>query len=152
MIERLESDPAPLAEPREQQIAGALLFADIAGFSRLADQLAHNNPAGAEELTALLNDYFGHLIRLVLGHGGDVVKFAGDALLAVWAVKGAAAHLGQPALEAAQCALAVQEQLADYEAGGRPLKLRISLVAGDFRIMELGGVEGGGKWCSRANR
>ncbi len=142
VIERLEADPAPLAEPREQQVAGALLFADIAGFSRLADQLAQNNPAGAEELTALLNDYFGHLIGLVVGHGGDVVKFAGDALLALWSVTGTTTTLEQAALEAAQCALAVQQQLADYQAGGRRLKLRISLVAGEFRIMELGGIEG----------
>lgn len=37
-----------------------------------------------EKLTYYLNDYFGQLIRLIHSHGGDVVKFAGDALLAVW--------------------------------------------------------------------
>lgn len=142
VIQRLESNPEPLSEPREEQTSGALLFADIAGFSRLADQLARDNPGGAEELTAILNNYFGHLIRHVTDHGGDVVKFAGDALLAFWPVNRCWKNVTEATLTAARCGLEIQNQLANYKAGDISLKLRISLVAGDFRILELGGVEG----------
>lgn len=142
VIQRLADNPEPLVEPREDQTSGALLFADIAGFSRLADQLARDNPAGAEELTAVLNNYFGHLIQHVADHGGDVVKFAGDALLAFWPVNCCWESLTQATLMAARCGLEIQKELANYKAGHIALKLRISLVAGEFRILELGGVEG----------
>ncbi|MCA9069816.1 MAG: adenylate/guanylate cyclase domain-containing protein, partial [Planctomycetaceae bacterium] len=142
VIQRLENNPEPLSEPREERTSGALLFADIAGFSRLADQLARDNPGGAEELTAILNNFFGHLIDHVVQHGGDVVKFAGDALLAFWPVNCCWENLTQATLMAARCGLEIQKQLANYKVGNASLKLRISLVAGDFRILELGGVEG----------
>jgi hypothetical protein len=45
--------------------------------------LAQPSPAG-EELSGLLNAYFGQLMTLIAGHGGEVVTFAGDGLLAVW--------------------------------------------------------------------
>ena len=142
VIQRLEACPEPLSQPREEHTPGALLFADIAGFSRLADQLSQNNPAGAEELTGLLNDFFGHLIRHVEEAGGDVVKFAGDALLAFWPVSESWKTLEAAALQAARCGLVIQSQLADYQAGDIALKLRIHLIAGEFRVLELGGVAG----------
>ncbi len=142
VIKRLESHPEPLTEPREEFLGGAVLFADIAGFSRLADQLTRNNPAGADELTAILNDYFGHLIQLVHDQGGDVVKFAGDALLALWAVNDLWSTLEIATAQAAQCGLAIQKKLAGYRVGEIALNLRIHLVAGEFRVMELGGEDG----------
>jgi class 3 adenylate cyclase len=39
---------------------------------------------GVEQLTAHLNEYFVRMIDLIHNHGGDIVKFAGDALLAIW--------------------------------------------------------------------
>ncbi len=143
VIQRLEADPEPLSEPREEYLSGAILFADIAGFSRLADQLAHDkNRAGAEELTALINRYFGHLVGHVTAHGGDIVKFAGDALLAFWPVNDCWKTVEAAALQAARCGLVIQSQLAGYQGGGISLKLRNHLVAGEFRILELGGVAG----------
>ena len=61
-----------------------VLFADISGFTRLTEQLAELGPEGAEQLTRLLNRYFGSIIDAIEEAGGDVLKFAGDALLAVW--------------------------------------------------------------------
>ena len=64
--------------------AGRGLVADVAGFTQLAEGLAASGPHGAEQLTAVLNEYFGHVIQIVCDQGGDVVRFAGDALLVVW--------------------------------------------------------------------
>src|SRR5262245_57348259 len=75
---------APSAVPARQNLSGALLFADISGFTALAERLAQRGPAGVEELTRLLNVSFGQILDLIEAHGGDVVKFAGDALLAIW--------------------------------------------------------------------
>jgi class 3 adenylate cyclase len=142
VIQRLESNPEPLTSPREEMVSGALLFADIAGFGKLADHLAQNHRSGAEVLTDLLNRYFGLLIRHVHEHGGDVVKFAGDALLAFWPVNHVWETLDDAALCAARCGMVVQRALGNFQEGNISLNLRIFLVAGEFRILELGGVAG----------
>src|SRR5688572_13965978 len=85
-VRRFAAHPAALTGPEAERFQAAVLFADISGFTALAERLAQRGPAGAEELTRLLNDYFGQLIDLVDAHGGEVVKFAGDALLAWWPV------------------------------------------------------------------
>src|SRR4051794_26002690 len=57
-------DPAPISTPTADRFPAAILLADISGFTPLAERLAERGPAGAEELTALLNTYFGQLVDL----------------------------------------------------------------------------------------
>jgi len=52
--------------------------ADLRGFTELSDRL---QPA---DLITLLNAYFEVMAGAVLKHGGDVLKFIGDGLLAVF--------------------------------------------------------------------
>lgn len=61
---------------------GALLFVDISGFT----SLSQNYPV--EDFKVFINDYFTKIIHLVTEFGGEVVKFAGDALYAIWAMSG----------------------------------------------------------------
>ncbi len=65
-------------------MTGALLLADISGFTAITERLAERGPGGAEELRGLLDGAFQPLLELIAGTGGDVLKFAGDALLACW--------------------------------------------------------------------
>lgn len=133
-----------LKEPQAETFAAAILFADISGFTALTEQLARQGPAGAEILTTILNDYFGELIALIHAHGGDVVKFAGDALLALWITPqtaDATAALTQETLRAAQGSLAIRNQLKAYATPeGIPLSLRLALGAGEITTMHLGGL------------
>src|SRR5215471_14998973 len=76
--------PSPPDGPRQDRFSSSVLMADISGFTRLTETLARRGEVGAEDLTRCLNIYFGRLIDLIVEHGGDIVKFAGDALLAVW--------------------------------------------------------------------
>ncbi len=39
---------------------------------------------GAENLTKFLNNTLRQLIEIILAHGGDIVKFAGDAMIVIW--------------------------------------------------------------------
>jgi class 3 adenylate cyclase len=105
---RLVGRHEPLAEPEGERLAAAVLFADISGFTALTERLARTGPGGLEELTELLNGCFGQLVQLVVDHGGDVVKFAGDALLALWP-----ADEGLPVatVRAASCGLAIPQVL-----------------------------------------
>lgn len=78
--------------PHAERVRGALLFADITGFTQLTQQLQASElgPArGAEELNKILSDYFDLLIRCFHAHGGDVVSFSGDAMTVLFeAVEG----------------------------------------------------------------
>src|SRR5437764_4887115 len=143
ILRRLAVDPSPLPPPHADKFLGAVLFADISGFTSLTERLAEHGRSGVEELTAMLNDYFGQIIKVVTADGGDVVKFAGDALLALWQVDDASGEIADVTLRAAQCALAIQTALADYRtSGGMPLALRVAVASGNLRSIHLGGVFG----------
>jgi adenylate cyclase len=55
-----------------------VMFSDIRGFSRIAEQLT------PEELVRLLNEYLTAMTRLVLDDQGLVDKYIGDAIMAVY--------------------------------------------------------------------
>lgn len=142
-INRIAADPAPLAAPNYERFPAAILFADISGFTALAEQLAKQGPAGAEELGGILNDYFGQLTALIAEHGGDVVKFAGDALLAVWPISDSEQDARAATLRAAQCGLVAQRELRDYQASaGVRLSMRMAIGVGEVDTMYIGGAFG----------
>jgi len=120
----------------------ALLFADISGFTSLTEQLAEQGPDGVEQLTRILNSYFGRMIESIYSHGGDIIKFAGDALLAVWpAIDGA--ELEDCTNMALQCGLAVQRTLRAYSAtDGTKLSLKVAVSTGALRRYHIGGEMG----------
>src|SRR5258706_8707794 len=61
---------------------GAVLFADISGFTLLTEALTRElGPRrGAEELTQQLNAVYGALIAEVDAYRGSVISFSGDAI------------------------------------------------------------------------
>src|SRR5512147_2585093 len=83
---RVAANPAPIESPVTEELQAAILFADISGFTLLTEHLAERGPAGVETLARILNEYFGQLIDIIHDYGGDVVKFAGDAVIAVWPI------------------------------------------------------------------
>jgi len=140
LLRRLAADPTPLTAPATERFPAAALFADISGFTSLTERLAQRGAVGAEELTRALNTYFGQLIDLITAHGGEVVKFAGDALLALWLAEDDA-HLSEATLRAAHCALTIQATLKDYTSvDGHRLSLRETIGAGHVAMVQLGGM------------
>lgn len=63
---------------RAEPIRAVVWFSDLMGFTRVAD--AH----GAVEVLDLLNDYAGAQVEAIEMHGGHVLKFIGDAILAIF--------------------------------------------------------------------
>ncbi len=147
---RLAADPEPITAPRLERYPAVALFADVSGFTPLAERLSARGPQGVEELTRLLNTYFGQLIDLITDHGGDIVKFAGDALLALWPVTDLSADgFARPTaaayaavLSAAQCAATAQRALQGFEATEARLALRMGVGAGEALLEHLGGEYG----------
>ncbi|MGI8551133.1 MAG: AAA family ATPase, partial [Dehalococcoidia bacterium] len=131
----------PLSAPESEPFLAATFFVDISGFTALTERLARQGSEGVETLNQILNTYFGRLIRLINSHGGETVKSAGDALLAVWPVH-AGEDLVTATLRAATCALAVQAELGSYPIGaGLRLGLHIGIGAGEVQALHLGGIE-----------
>ncbi len=121
----------------------AVLFADISGFTRLSERLAEHGAEGLEELTNALNTYFDRLIELIAEHGGDVVKMAGDALIAVWPCRSETDTLADQTARVARCSLQLQESFQDYRvAEGINLTSKVAIAAGRVLIMHVGGVRG----------
>src|SRR5947209_7205449 len=102
-------DPPSLLVPSATRFPAAVLLADLSEFSSLAERFSRRGRRGAEDLKDLLNLVFGGLVDLVTAHGGQVFKFPGDAVLALWPA--ADVDESTAVRRACQCALATQEIL-----------------------------------------
>ena len=86
----------------------AIWFSDMRGFTELADRV---EPA---RLIAVLDTYFDVAASAIAANGGEVLKFIGDAVLAIFPLGEDAGAACRSALAAAQHALA---QMADIDVG-----------------------------------
>src|SRR6266508_3089209 len=92
-----------------ERFAAAVLFCDLAGFTALTSRAVHQGSEGIEELVTLMEGYWDSLIEGVAYHGGDIVKFAGDGILAVWPVGDD--DIQTASLRAARCGLDLATRL-----------------------------------------
>ncbi|MCG8454962.1 MAG: AAA family ATPase [Holophagales bacterium] len=117
------------------------VFADISGFTALTETLAHLGARGAEEVREVLNSCFGPLIDLVIAHGGEVEKFAGDGTLALWPADGEEG-LDEALRRAAGFCLEAMAELDHLEVRHDfVLRLRLAITAGPAWLVFVGGVE-----------
>ncbi|MBK9928093.1 MAG: AAA family ATPase [Anaerolineales bacterium] len=151
---RVALDPSPIESPVAEDIQAAVLFADISGFTRLTEQLAEAGPSGVEAIANILNEYFGQLINIVHHFGGDVVKFAGDAVIAVWNIASDTIPAGgngtadsvsradqwQWTMRAAECALEIRARLSNYKVENANLYLKLAISTGSITTAHVGGV------------
>jgi adenylate cyclase len=61
-----------------EKITAVLWFSDLQGFTRITDT------APPEHLVPLLNDYADAIVSALRGEGGEVLKFMGDGILAIF--------------------------------------------------------------------
>lgn len=109
---------------------GVLLFADISGFTALTEKYTISSERGADALTVTLNDYIGKIVRHILEMGGDVLKFAGDAILAIWRVK-SRDSLPEAIGQAVKSSLIIQRHCDNQETEvGVKLRVKIAISAG----------------------
>ena len=76
--------------PWAEEYEAAVLFADISGFSQLAESLKRELKCSlnaAEDLSFYIEKCLDQMVQVIVGNGGDVIKFAGDACLAVFDAK-----------------------------------------------------------------
>jgi adenylate cyclase len=95
----------------------AVLFSDLVGFTQMSSKLS------PIEVIELLNAYFDAMCPRIVEQGGDIDKFIGDAIMAVFdEVRGAA----PPAERAVRAGLAMQAAMAGFNEG-RPIRLQMRI-------------------------
>ena len=126
-----------------EAISAVVFAAEMRGFTELSERLA------GPDMIAILNAYFERVAGAVLAAGGEVLKFVGDGLLAVFPF---AAYMepeaaAAAALRAARAALAAIDALAAEPGalaaidGWRPLRAGIALHAGEVFFGNVGAAE-----------
>ncbi len=117
-----------------ETIHAAIWLSDMRGFTRLADSL----PPRA--LLDLLNRYFDCQVPPIVEHGGEVLKFMGDGLLAIFPIGGAdeTARICAMALKAAHVARGNVAALHAIESDDRGVRFGLALHVGDVLYGNIG--------------
>jgi adenylate cyclase len=117
-----------------QGVEAVLLFTDLRGFTALADALP------GRELIALLDDCLDCMVKPVVARGGEILKFMGDGLLAIFRIDDRPrAETCSAALAAASEALSLIEGLAASRGPSRPTPpLDIALHVGRVNYGNVG--------------
>lgn len=117
-----------------ESIRAVLWLADLRGFTRLSDTLER------DVLIRLLDGYFECVAGAVHGHGGEVLKFIGDGLLAIFPIVEDAGAAARAALAAAHDAEAAFDRLNHTRraAGEAPLRFGLAMHIGDVFYGNIG--------------
>ena len=118
-----------------RHIEAAILFSDLRGFTTLGERLDE------ADLFTALDRYFEAVVEAVRGEGGDVLKFLGDGILAIFPVESAGSWPAacRAALQAVEHA---RKRLAQASAAdGTPLAFVATLHVGQVSYGNIGSPE-----------
>jgi class 3 adenylate cyclase len=106
-------------EPGEREVT--VLFADIRGYTPFAE------PRAPDEIFATISRYAEAVTRIVQAHGGDVVEFQGDGLMAVFGALDPLPDRERAAVEAAREIAGTVPKLFDAAV---PLGVGVGVASG----------------------
>ncbi len=118
-----------------ETISAVVGFFDLRGYTELSNMLP------GDKLVGLLNAYFDAVARAVEAHEGEVLKFIGDEVMAVfpYACEASARNAASQALLAArEASAAIAEMNRDCCEDKPPLRVGIALHAGDVFFGNVG--------------
>jgi class 3 adenylate cyclase/tetratricopeptide (TPR) repeat protein/archaellum biogenesis ATPase FlaH len=123
-------------KPWMEWLEGTVLFADISGFTPMAEALSAGGAEGAEILTNILNRYFAETIDIIHAAGGEVMKFGGDALVCLFS----GPNSQNSAIAAAS---GIHAATSKYRTVRTPVKkftlqVKIGIGSGDIMIAGIG--------------
>ncbi len=118
-------------------IRAAIWSSDLRGFTAMADRMS------IHDLVTTLDDYFECMARPVQEHGGEILKFVGDGMLAIFRCEPDDATACTRALDAAFDAFARLHELNQGRAigGGAPLRTGIALHVGEVIYGNIGATD-----------
>ena len=128
MVDMLASSDEPLGAVRRQKVA--VLFADIVGFSGLAERL------GPVQTMDLLRKTHSLVAEQIFAHGGTLDKYIGDAVMATFGVPTVGP---EDAANAIACARSIRRALAaNNPLESDPVKIGIGAHFGEVVIGDIG--------------
>jgi adenylate cyclase len=132
MVEELAAADEPLGAVK--RLDAAVLFADLVGFTRLAEELT------PEQTVALLRDLHGRLAGAVFAHGGTLDKYLGDGIMATFGTPRTSGRDAANALAAARAMLRAVDDLNRQRRLLRqpPLRLAVGIHAGPLVLGDIG--------------
>jgi class 3 adenylate cyclase/tetratricopeptide (TPR) repeat protein len=117
-------------------VDGTLCFADISGFTALAERLAQRGRLGGEELIETLSRVFGAMLESARQRDGMLLKFGGDALLFLFQGEGHAARAASTAVEMRRALRRAAE--VPTSAGRLRLSMSVGLHSGTLHFFLVG--------------
>jgi DNA-binding response OmpR family regulator len=116
---------------RAEQVDATLLFSDISGFTSMSARMS------PREVVDVLNESFDALCIVIKKHGGDIDKFIGDAIMAVF--QSTPGEDEPHAMRAVRAAWAMQRALDEFNEGRESkLVMRIGLNCGPLIRGDIG--------------
>lgn len=119
MVDELARRSTPMGGTRTQDVA--VLFADIVGFTRLAEE------SQPEAVISLLRQYHALLEEAVFAHGGTLDKYLGDGVMASFGTPSTGPNDARNALNAAFAMLSAMERLNQQRSADGLESVRISV-------------------------
>jgi adenylate cyclase len=121
-----------------ETIGAAIWYCDLRDFTATTDRLP------GDAVVALLNDYFACMAAAVQAQGGEVLKFIGDAMLAIFPLDAGddATPVCAAALDAARAAAAdiaaLNRERAARPDAAPPIRFGLALHLGDVQYGNIG--------------
>jgi adenylate cyclase len=117
-----------------ETITAVIWLCDLRGFTNLSETLPR------DALIDLLNCYFGPMCDAVAAQGGEILKFIGDAMLAIFPIRADTAATCAAALLAAERAQAalIEENRRRQDAGLARIDYGLALHVGDVMYGNIG--------------
>lgn len=133
VAEMLIQDPERFSNHGERR-AATVLFADIRGFTRMAQRLA------SDDTMALLNEYFTSMGEAIFCEKGSVNLIVGDGLMAVFGMPTDGASHAEAAVRAAHAMHRAAHQLSPRweRMAGAPLRIVVAINTGDVVVGNIG--------------
>ncbi|RKO96432.1 hypothetical protein CXG81DRAFT_10567, partial [Caulochytrium protostelioides] len=142
-------------EPTATEAFAAVVMVDVSGYSTLTSTLSDQGAIGAEILSKTMKGYLDKIIQTILLHGGDIVKFAGDAVIFYWKVKPSPKmspadeeiERGEVVLKACHCCMDLLNNLGTYhidvpQSSTDTLRIHLGIGAGKVFDIYVGGNPG----------
>jgi predicted ATPase/class 3 adenylate cyclase len=138
-LSELDAGALPAHEPQQRKLV-TILFADVSGFTAMAETMDH------EIVSDVINSLWSRVDRAILDHGGRIDKHIGDAIMALFGTP--TAHEDDPE-RAIRSALQIQteiqewkqeqsEALSNYRSQIQNIQLRIGINTGPALLGTVG--------------
>ncbi len=126
-----------------QRLTATVLFTDLQNFTTVSEKME------PQALMEWLNHYMASMVKVIELYHGQVNKFIGDAIMAVYGIpipRTTEAEIQRDAINAVECALHMRAEIEhlrqEWRQQGLPqIRMRIGIFTGSVIAGSLGGIE-----------